>query len=267
MLTVTHNAGLFSCNSMRLFAIINYFNDNKKLPSSINSSQQYAFYKNNPSEDITSHYFKTDTKEEIEFTDSICCTKDMREGLSMLQFSNYKEIYFDQITPFIRKYFTPSDKIIKICNELIEKYNIDLENTCVLYYRGTDKSSETNVGNFDEFAEKLEEVKKANPSLKVLIQTDEIGYRNQILLKYPDSIYISETDTPNKYIHSLYFLSAIILCARAKYIVCSSSNVSSWMMFYRGNANNVYQYLNQLEIIRGKYKNSRYDISITNFWV
>jgi len=45
-------------------------------------------------------------------------------------------------------------------------------------------------------------------------------------------------------IFSKYYLAITIIMAKCNYIVCSSGNCSIWTMFYRGNAENVFQNLN-----------------------
>ena len=45
-------------------------------------------------------------------------------------------------------------------------------------------------------------------------------------------------------IYSKYYLAITIIMAKCKYIVCGSGNCSIWIMFYRGNNNNVCQYNN-----------------------
>ena len=46
------------------------------------------------------------------------------------------------------------------------------------------------------------------------------------------------------YIYSRYFLAITVIMSRCKYVVCGSGNCSLWIMLYRKNTNNVYQYLN-----------------------
>lgn len=44
-LIITHNAGFFSCYTLRLYDIIFYFNKNKKCPKFVDSSCQFIDYK------------------------------------------------------------------------------------------------------------------------------------------------------------------------------------------------------------------------------
>ena len=54
---IIHNAGFFSCCSVKLHQIIKFFNTQKKLPDIVDSSAQFKWYKTqNKSNDITFDY-------------------------------------------------------------------------------------------------------------------------------------------------------------------------------------------------------------------
>ena len=50
-IVVDHNAGFFSCCTIRLQKIVDYYNENKIFPI-VDSTNQWAFYKDKPG-DIT----------------------------------------------------------------------------------------------------------------------------------------------------------------------------------------------------------------------
>jgi hypothetical protein len=58
-LDILHNAGFFSCCSVKLSEIIEYYNNDHVLPKIVSSKKQFAWYKNNDmmSSDITFVYF------------------------------------------------------------------------------------------------------------------------------------------------------------------------------------------------------------------
>ena len=58
MLKITHNFGFFSCCSVKLHDIVEYFNYHKNIPSDVDSSEQFEWYKINKTGDITYDYFK-----------------------------------------------------------------------------------------------------------------------------------------------------------------------------------------------------------------
>jgi hypothetical protein len=46
------------------------------------------------------------------------------------------------------------------------------------------------------------------------------------------------------HVFSKYYLAITIIMSKCNYIICGSGNCSLWIMLYRGNANNVCQFLN-----------------------
>jgi len=45
-----------------------------------------------------------------------------------------------------------------------------------------------------------------------------------------------------------YYLAITIIMSKCKYIICGTGNCSIWIMFYRGNSNNLIQFNNNKEI-------------------
>jgi hypothetical protein len=263
-LVITHNAGFFSCYTIRLLNILSYFNKNKKCPKNVDSSKQFKDYKININQDYTHEYIKLINYSTIEYSNDIKITnEDMEE-----QFSNYKNINFNIIEPFINKYFSPSDNIINIVKTLETKYNLDYENLAVFYYRGTDKYIETNICDYDEYIKKAIQIKINNPTIKFLITSDEIKLINLFKNKFLDAIIIEEllNNMNRTFVHSQIILSNVLIMSKAKHIICTSSNLSLWIILFRGHSNNIHQYLSPKEYIYG-VKNNDFDINRTLFWL
>jgi hypothetical protein len=55
---IVHNCGFFSCCSVRLGGIVDYFNTYKSLPKSVDSSRQFLWYKTDQREDVTFRFFE-----------------------------------------------------------------------------------------------------------------------------------------------------------------------------------------------------------------
>ena len=81
ILKIKHNAGFFSCCSIRLIDIIHYFNENKTLPDEVDSSEQFSLYKLDQN-DITSLFFK-ENNSNIEYNSDVILTL---ESISILPF-------------------------------------------------------------------------------------------------------------------------------------------------------------------------------------
>jgi hypothetical protein len=232
MLKITHNGGFFSCCSIRLLRIIDFYNKYKKLPDIVDSSEQFLIYKKeNINDDITFSYFEHYSN--INFPENIykfINTNDNEKQLGEIsgsieintlngldkdnytyieyntdsiirkepQFLPYNEIDFN-IIPFIKKYFTPSKNIYDIINKIEEKYNIDYSNLCVLFYRGNDKICETLIESYENFLIKANQIKNKEPNIRFLIQSDEIEFYEFMLKEFPDSLFFKdEIRTINK---------------------------------------------------------------------
>lgn len=263
-LVVNHNAGFFSCYTIRLLSIISYFNKNKKCPKNVDSSNQFLQYKNNNNNDYTDEYIKLNNSINIDYYSDANLTNENMET----QFSDYKKINFQTITPFINKYFSPSDKILEITHKLEETYNIDYENLAVFYYRGTDKRNETNLCEYDNFIKKAKQIKNDNENIKFLIVSDEINLINLFIDTFPNTIVLDElmNNMNRSFIHSQIMLASVLIMSKAKHIICTSSNVSMWIILFRGHNRNIHQYLSPKDYIYGS-KNIFFDINAQTTWI
>ena len=276
ILKVEHNAGFFSCCQVRLEKIIEFYNNYRHLPERIDGSKQFTYYKTAAMKerDTASDYFLV--KPVSEFlevernppTDISFIKKELKDAAQKqeVQFSNYKHIHFESILPLFRHYFSPSPQIMEVLNHLERKYRLDYSNLCTIYYRGTDKQLETNLASFEEFILKASQIKRLLPGITFLLETDSHEFRNLFLSKFPDSIYFSEVENKNPFVHSIYLLASVIAMSKTRIVVSSSGNVSLWTALYRGSANNIIQYLNPKEFIYGE-RNPNYDPNLTQFWI
>lgn len=252
---IKHTSGFFSCCNVKLTEIINYYNIYKKLPSGVDSSQLFGWYKINKHDDITFDYFENYNKINNNFLN---CNKNINYHWKY-QFSNYCILDYNSILPFIEKYFSPSSEIKTIIKNIEEKYNLDYNNICVLFYRGNDKNTETKICGYDEYIVKAKAILNKNPIIKFLIQSDETEFIEKFTSVFPsNSFYFkdeirhikhsnSSVDIVMKqsnYIYSKYYLAITIIMSKCNYIVCGSGNCSIWIIFYRGNNKNIYQNLN-----------------------
>jgi hypothetical protein len=253
-LKITHSCGFFSCCSVRLSEIIGYFNSNQKLPEIVDSSEQYSWYKSPEfnNRDITYDYFENNILDEICWSDNINYYHDY-------QFINYKSLNYHLITPFINKYFKPTKEILEIVLQMENKYNInDYSNICVLFYRGNDKVTETELSSYEKIIEKANEILSENPNILFLIQSDETEFIEKMTNLFPNSFYFKDESRHMKkcnstvdiifkdfnYRYSKFYLAITIIMSKCKYVVCGSSgNCSIWIAFYRGNSDGLFQYL------------------------
>jgi len=251
--TITHNAGFFSCCSVRLHEIVNYINLNSEIPNEVDSSIQFQWYKVDNNNDITYSYF-----EHFNNTPNFNYISNI-DYYHWYQYNSYSTIDYNKIIPVIKKYFSPSKIIIDIINNIEEKYNLNYDNICVLFYRGNDKNTETAVCSYDEYLTYANLIMKNNPNILFLIQSDETEFIDFMTQHFPTNLFYfkdeirhmnkcnSTVDQKMKndiFTFSKYYLAITIIMSKCKYIICGSGNCSIWIMFYRENANNVFQNLN-----------------------
>lgn len=249
----SHDGGFFSCCSLRLHYLIEYYNFFKKIPLVYDCKGFYTWYKKDDrkNDEITFDYFKhyndvTDIN--IEYKGEI----DYKEHY---QYKKFHKLEYEKLKPFIQKFFTPNEEILKIKKTIEDKYSIDYDNICVLFYRGNDKATETLLPSFDEY---LDEVKiilkkeKNNPNFKFLIQSDETNFINEMKENFPNHIIFydeirhmprssSSVDIIFKdknYEYSKLYLAIMLIMSKCKYIISGCGNNPLWMYFFRGHLNN-----------------------------
>ncbi len=248
----THNAGFFSCCSVKLSNIVDFINANSVLPYLVDSSNQFRWYKKND-EDITYEYF--------EHYDNITDMniKNPIDYHWCHQFNNYSLLAYNTIVPLITKYFSPSTHINDIIQTLNQKYNLNYDNICVLFYRGNDKITETQLCSYNDYLIYANLIMKNNPNIVFLIQSDETEFIDFMSQQFPNNSFyfkdeirhmnkckntVDRVMKDKNYEFSKYYLAITIIMSKCKYIVCGSGNCSIWILLYRGNADGVYQNLN-----------------------
>ena len=257
-----------------------YFNDNREPPTLVDTTYLFTWYKPNDMyhTDLIENYFiKNENLSEMIYEKEMKISDFPRD----IQFSDYKKLRFDDITPFIQQYFTPADDIRERIMFLEKKYKIKrYDNLCVLFYRGNDKQLETIAPSYETFIKKARILKEENPDIRFLIQSDETGFIKTLEREFPDAIvfhseirHIPRCSETVDNVHrekntefSKYFLAIVLIMAKCKYLVCTSGNCSIWITFYRGNAENLYQYLEDKPVIYD-VPNEDYDPFKRNFWL
>tara|TARA_Y100000389_G_C17394616_1_gene481834 strand:+ start:480 stop:1277 length:798 start_codon:yes stop_codon:yes gene_type:complete len=254
MIKITQGYGFFSCCSLRLYYIVDFINSNKKAPIVVDSSEQFIWYKQteNRNEDITFDYFEHYDNVSIKGS-KICFPIRFHHDD---QFVNYSNINYPGTNPLIKKYFSPSNLINEIINNIEKKYNLIYENICVLFYRGNDKIRETKKCGYHEYLKYANEIISKNNNICFLIQSDETEFIEYMTNKFPNnSLYFKDEIRHMKkcnanvdilmksenHIYSKKFLAVTIIMSKCKYIICGTGNCDLWIMLYRGNNKNVIQ--------------------------
>lgn len=260
-LIVKHTAGFFSCCSVKLHMIVKFINSYKVFPQRVNGVDLFTLYKlpEQENQDITHVFFEHPS----EIPTPISKINYIHEH----QYIAYSQLDYKNLMPVMKTFFEPSAQIVEIVRQFENKYGIDAENCIAVYYRGTDKISETQLDSFDRYYDKLTEVLNTNhddTNCKILLQSDSAQFFYYMKCKFRDSrhsanlVIIDEIapttsttlgahyERTGQRNHSdiKHLLAAVVLISKCKHVICSSGNVSTWMMLYRGNSANVHQNLN-----------------------
>ena len=231
-LHVNHIAGFFSCCTVILDVILDYFNKNKKCPKSVNTTHSFYWHKTQEefanNIDIKSKYFETDNTKQIPYIKDICITNEDTQQ----QFTDFDKLNYQDVKPFIEKYFSPSQEIKYIIHFMERKYEIDYNNTCVLFYRGNDKAKEMILPKYESFIERGKTLEKEYPN----IFYDEIRYMSNNPKTTVDRVYAHLNPIMSK-----NFLAITYIMSRCKYVVCGTGNCSYWIALFRGHSNNMLQ--------------------------
>jgi hypothetical protein len=267
--------GFFSCSFIILMNIFDYFNYHQKAPDYVDCSRTYSIYKKNENENLYSYFFNQNIND-IQFNGKVIYSNEEME----LQFCNYKFLPFSKIKPFIDKYFSINKIVSDTVQYLKNKYEIDYQNSCGVFYRGNDKVTETQKPPYQEVVDQACKIKNENPTIKFIIQTDELEFLQYFLNYYPDSIYFNEIpvinnqmttvanlfrDNINKTDYILYYIASIITFSKLNKLITTSGNGELFIMFFRNNADGVIQYLKKNEYIHG-IKNFRFDPNQHSTW-
>ena len=249
-----NTCGFFSCCTQILQKLCEHITKSKEYPDWYDSTELFVFYKNKEVTDVPCGFFNMSINADER---NKLLTKEPFINI-MFQYKQFSSISFYNLTPMINVYFKPNERVINTMNILQEKYNINCDNTIAIYYRGTDKHIETNLGTKEIFEEKISSIMNNNRNLKLLIQSDSQQFIDYYKEKYPDIIFINENltsykgdgihreikDTGLNYEKMFYLMATFLIISKCKYFICNSSNCSLWISLYRGHGDNIHQYLN-----------------------
>jgi hypothetical protein len=249
----SHWAGFFSCCSMRIWQIILYIKNHNKKPDFIDNRESFIWYNSNKNIDIIPNFFHINN-DEIIFDITYIDTINWGDN----QFEKYSEFNFNKLNPLIQYYFSPSEIIINIINNINNKYSLNYENICAVFLRGNDKVIECNIPNYETYIEKINKIKENNQNIKFIFQSDETNFLEKMNELYPDNIIFYDEirhikqnknltvdnhgKTPeSNYKYALNFLAIIYIISKCRYVICNTGNISMWIALFRNNTNNFIQ--------------------------
>ena len=240
---LNNNYNFFYYCTIRLNKLIKYINFKKKIPDYDNSTQFELYNIDNITYEYFNHYNDFD---------NIIYELDININYNWnYDFNKYE---YNKIIPIINKYFSPSLKINIIIKDIEKKYNLKYNNICVLYYNTIKYNT---ICQYNYYINYSKLIIKENPNIIFLIQSNKIEFIKFMKNMYPNNSFYFNDE--NQYIYNIkqyenklcfkYILALTIIISDCKYIICNSENYSRWIIFYRCNNKNVYNYINNNWII------------------
>lgn len=259
---LTGCGGFFYQCAVRLRSLCRFLNTNGRLPNTVDWKNQFSNYKCDKNTDIDPLLFVDHTSIQIETPNPVPVT-NKRQNKFYWHHSNYSTaIPFDLLKPFIKKYFEPSEFVKGLVTDFETEHSIDYSNTIAVYYRGLDKRTEIKSVSYDVFINKAEEILLQNPTVRFLVQTDETEFKDAFFKRFPNNSFCNERMPTKSYnpdaplersgIHfstpiderplsAAQLLGAVIAMSKCKWVIATTSNVSFWVVLYRGNSDGVFQ--------------------------
>jgi hypothetical protein len=237
--------GFFSTCSVILHYVVEYFNKHRKLPETIDTSDAFNWYRPGTMDS----YFTIDPRK-ISYRNPI-----LYEHFH--QYTDYMKLDYAGVKPFLQKYFTPSEEVQSLMKDLETKYSLDYQNTCVLFYRGNDKATETALPTYADYIKRVRVILQERPQTRFLVQSDETEFIDTMVAELGEKVvwfkdeirHIPKAMTTvdkvcdDAFKFSKFYLAITIVMSKCPYIICGSGNCSIWIALFRGSAKGMQQFL------------------------
>jgi len=252
-LIVKHsNNGFFSTCSVILHYTIEYFNRYRKLPDTIDTSDAFNWYRPGCLES----FFTLDINKKITYRGPV-----LYEHFH--QYTDYMKLDYAGVKPFLQKYFTPSEEVQGLIKDLEAKYSLDYQNTCVLFYRGNDKATETALPSYTDYIKRARAILQERPQTRFFVQSDETEFIEAMIAELgekavwfkdeirhiPKALTTVDKVCDNAFKFSKLYLAITIVMSKCPYIICGSGNCSIWIALFRGSAKGMQQFLKSSWIV------------------
>ena len=207
--------------------------------------------------DIKTDYFEY-IHEETEIPSYRAPVKTTDKNIEQ-QYVNYQYLNYKSLTPFIRRYFSPSQLVKGMIDELVYKYDIDYDNTCVLFYRGNDKVKENHLPSYDKYLTHAKIIQRLYPDIRFLVQSDETEFLEYMEKAFPVNhviFYDEIRHMPRNPLTTVdrlfsrdvtaelskYYLAITYIMSKCRYVVCGTGNCSFWIALFRGGFDGITQF-------------------------
>jgi hypothetical protein len=236
MITPTGGTGVTSVLSCRLHAAAAYHREHGKLPTEIDSREQFWLYRDTLEEDLSARLFAAVPRVDVHRTGfdhgwcfGWCDTMDI-----------------PRLSPMAQAVCAPSREVIGIA----QKFTDFIEHRTAVVYRGNDKVKDSPLVEYDA----LIEMAKDTGSKRFIVQTDELDFFEYFSERFPDTVrfgnFAMMRRNPDAYIlpalggraqFATEFFAAIVALAKAPQLLIVTGNIGMWCALFRGHVDGVWQ--------------------------
>jgi hypothetical protein len=255
---LTHNAGLFSCLSVTLFELARFGGH----VTAVDAAHGLASYKDRSDDDLWKTLFLS-ARGRIASSDY----ESNPFSKQLWHHADYGRLDLGRAAPFLREYFSPGPLVEATVERLVRVHGITPGETIGLWYRGTDKSKEIDAVPIERFERSVRELLDREPTLRVLVQTDQKQVRDRLLCGFPRSAFFLDelpvTDGEQG-LHKLgasvgaeaaiTLLAVNLLMSRCRWVVTHTGNIALWTMLMRGHTTNCIQLYQALPAIKKSHR-------------
>lgn len=242
-------AGFFSSCSLSLYKIIDFIKKNKKIPNV--EFEEFAIYKEKREDNLYKYIFKENIND--------LNIEEITEIKFNLLANNcfYKDSDSVKLNQLIERWFCPNDEIQRIKNNFIVDTDINFSSALSIYFRGTDTQLDRGICCYNVFVNKVRHLINNKEIKQILLQTDDKMFQDYILssdlnipiltIKEIKPIYSNVgfhfKIKRNKIKHIKDMVAVTLLMSECKYNLCNASNLSRWILLYKKEKENFYQFL------------------------
>lgn len=249
-LELKHDSGFFSCCTVGVYDIIEYIKKHKLIPE-VSFSRIFNLYKDHLGQDVYDNFFEFNPLQELDIN-KIAKIKYNRDSSF-----NYNSEDLLAIKPIIEKWFTPSNSVLDYVSLFTNKYEINVNKTLAILFRGTDKATEIKETSYSIFTSGIKDIMDNAEINRVFVQTDQTQFIDFLKHSFPNIDFFTikeipttatkkqlykETIKKNKVTHAQMFLASMQILSNCKFLINHTGNVARWAITYRGHTKNTIQY-------------------------
>lgn len=180
-----------------------------------------------------------------------------------LYHTDYRMLDFHILVPWVKKYFSPSERVMSRKAEFLQKYGLETTNLIAVNIRGSDKWKEIRPTPLDRYERLCDKLLATSPVSKILVVSDQSEYIERFRARYGTRVVVFEelptTSSVQYPVHrtiprsartqfGIDYFATVLILASAEFLVTHTGGGAFWTALYRHHTSNFFQ-LRQGEVL------------------